>query len=228
MKIRPQPDIHEKKRIVFHDAPLEVPVYLIRAGPSQNRSLGWLLSSSATEKVDTVKTKTSALRDAVGSNTWRLPGREIRFSLASKQHHYSQLEPEKLTVSFYFKSSSRPARNLSPVLTLSLMSTHQFHLLKHDRFLGNVVTALFLLQKRNQQKVVSGSGAGVSPDTLRARGRTLSIWMSMTLSMYFFLSYLSLMKISADWSLSGRWKHLGKKASYRRLALAFPISWTLW
>lgn len=50
----------------------------------------------------------------------------------------------------------------------------------------------------------------------------------MTLSMYFFLSYLSLMKISADWSVSGRWKHSGKKASYRRLALAFPISWTHW
>ncbi len=44
-------------------------------------------------------------------------------------------------------------------------------------------------------------------------GLTLSIWMSMTLSMYFFLSYLSLMKISADWSVSGRWKHSGKKAS---------------
>lgn len=44
-------------------------------------------------------------------------------------------------------------------------------------------------------------------------GLTLSIWMSITLSMYFFLSYLSLIKTSADWSVSGRWKHSGKKAS---------------
>lgn len=31
--------------------------YLIRAGPTQNRSLGWLLSSTTAKKVDTVKTK---------------------------------------------------------------------------------------------------------------------------------------------------------------------------
>lgn len=30
------------------------------------------------------------------------------------------------------------------------------------------------------------------------------------------------------WSVSGRWKHSGKKASYSRRALVFPISWTDW
>lgn len=45
--------LSNKLAIVF-----KVP-YLIRAGLSQtgNRSLGWLLSSTATEKVDTVKTE---------------------------------------------------------------------------------------------------------------------------------------------------------------------------
>lgn len=51
-------DDHEQTSNCVYDALFKVQ-YLIRAGLSQtgNRSLGWLLSSTATEKVDTVKTK---------------------------------------------------------------------------------------------------------------------------------------------------------------------------
>lgn len=51
-------DDHEQTSNCVYGALFKVQ-YLIRAGLSQtgNRSLGWLLSSTATEKVDTVKTK---------------------------------------------------------------------------------------------------------------------------------------------------------------------------
>lgn len=126
--------------------------------------------------------------------------------------------------------------------------TYQFHLLKYNWLLWDVVTTLFFLHRekkwfclttlkvgRGQQigkkekftlQTCSADSAGDTRTNtwIRLCGLTLSIWMSITLSMYFFFSYLSLMKISAAWSVSGRWKHSGKKASQSRLALAFPIS----